>query len=166
MRLTRFTDYSLRTLMYLGLRGDGLASIADISHAYAISEHHLTKVVHRLGQLGFLETVRGRGGGIRLARPPERIGLGEVVRGTEDDLALAACFGAEGCIVGGVCGLERALHEALAAFLAVLDRHTLADLVRPGARAMADRLRLPLPEASAACRPPLDVTSISPARPS
>ena len=143
MHLTLFTDYSLRTLMYLGLRGGGLASIADISRAYGISENHLTKVVHRLGQLGFLKTVRGRGGGIRLAHPPEAIGLGDVVRRMEDDLALAACFGAQRCAVAGVCGLERALHEALAAFLAVLDRYTLADLLRPGARAMAGRLGLP-----------------------
>ncbi len=142
MRLTMFTDYSLRTLMYLGLREDGLASIADIARAYAISEHHLTKVVHRLGQLGFIETLRGRSGGIRLARPAEAINVGAVVRQTEDDMTLVPCFGSTGCAIMGKCGLERVLHEALAAFITVLDKYTLADLLRPDRTGMARRLGL------------------------
>lgn len=148
MRLTMFTDYSLRVLMYLGLRGDELASIADIARAYGISENHLVKVVHRLGQLGLVETVRGRGGGVRLGRPADRIGLGEVVRQTEDDLAIVECFGSGECVIAGVCGLQRVLGEALGAFMAVLDGLTIADLLRPDAAAIAGRLRLappPLP---------------------
>ncbi len=96
MRLTRYTDYSLRCLMYLGLHGPGLTSIHEIATAYGISEHHLTKVVHELGRSGVVETVRGRGGGIRLARPPAEIGIGAMVRATEESFALVDCFSAEG----------------------------------------------------------------------
>lgn len=142
MRLTRFTDYSLRALMYLCVRDGENSSIAEIARAYAISEHHLTKVIHRLGQLGLVQTTRGRNGGLRLGCPPEEIGLGQVVRQTEEDLALAECFGKGCCVITGVCELQCVLHEALQSFLQVLDRYTLADLVRPRAAALADRLDL------------------------
>ncbi|MDT8278849.1 Rrf2 family transcriptional regulator [Roseomonas mucosa] len=149
MRLTRFTDYSQRALMFLCLRDGENSSIAEIASAYGISEHHLTKVVHRLGQLGLVQTTRGRNGGLRLGRRPEDIVLGQVVRQTEEDLAIVECFGGGCCPIAGVCELQRALAEALQAFLLVLDRHTLADLVRPRAAALAGRLGLSAAEGAA-----------------
>ncbi|WP_132251781.1 Rrf2 family transcriptional regulator [Methylobacterium segetis] len=129
MRLTRYTDYALRTLIYVGLHEPRQSSIAEIARAYGISENHLTKVVHQLGRLGLIRTIRGRGGGLRLARPPAEIVVGAVVRQTEDDLALVECFAGGACTITAPCRLRRALGEALAAFLAVLDRYTLADLL-------------------------------------
>ena len=140
MRLTRYTDYALRTLIYVGLHEPRQSSIAEIARAYGISENHLTKVVHQLGRLGLIRTIRGRGGGLRLARPPEEIVVGAVVRQTEDDLALVECFAGAGCAITAPCRLRRALGEALAAFLAVLDRYTLADLL--GGRDGLDIARL------------------------
>jgi Rrf2 family nitric oxide-sensitive transcriptional repressor len=142
MRLTRYTDYALRILMYVGLRRDKLSPIKDIAEAYGISENHLTKVVHQLGRMGVIETVRGRGGGIRLARPPDRIGIGEIVRRTEEGFALVDCFTGFGCTVAGPCRLQPMLQEALAAFLGVLDRHTLQDLLTHDAGTLASRLKL------------------------
>ncbi|WP_430911190.1 Rrf2 family transcriptional regulator [Methylobacterium sp. sgz302541] len=129
MRLTRYTDYALRTLIYVGLREPRQSSIAEIARAYGISENHLTKVVHQLGRLGLIQTIRGRGGGLRLAKAPAEIVIGAVVRHTEDDLALVECFSGGGCAITAPCRLRRALGEALAAFLAVLDGVTLADLI-------------------------------------
>ena len=134
MRLTQYTDYALRVLMYVGVKPDGLATIADISLAYGISRNHLMKVVQALGGEGYLRTVRGRNGGITLGRPASEIGLGDVVRATEDDLALVPCFPspcAGHCRIDAACMLRGVLQEALAAFLTELDRHTLADLLEP-----------------------------------
>jgi Rrf2 family nitric oxide-sensitive transcriptional repressor len=131
MRLTTHTDYSLRALMYLAVRKQELATIADISQAYNISNNHLMKVVYELSQAGFIQTLRGRQGGIRLARAPEEINIGDVVRQTESDLNVAVCFvDADACSIQPSCVLQRALREALKAFLTVLDGYTLADLVR------------------------------------
>ncbi|KMO33784.1 Rrf2 family transcriptional regulator [Methylobacterium tarhaniae] len=140
MRLTRYTDYALRTLLYLGANEPRQGSIAEIARAYGISENHLTKVVHQLGRLGLVRTIRGRGGGLRLARPPGEIVVGAVVRQTEEDLALVECFGSGACAITPACRLRHALGEALAAFLAVLDRYTLADLLAGGAA--SDLVRL------------------------
>lgn len=129
MRLTRYTDYALRALIYLGLHEPRQSSIAEIARAYGISENHLTKVVHQLGRLGLIRTTRGRGGGLRLGRPAAEIVIGTVVRQTEDDLALVECFESGACAITASCRLKRALGEALAAFLAVLDGYTLADLL-------------------------------------
>ena len=130
MRLTTYTDYSFRVLMRLALHPDDLVTIADIARVYRISEHHLMKVVHQLGIAGYIETVRGHGGGLRLARAPEEIKIGEVVRRTEPDFGLVACFRKdESCVIAPACTLSRVLDEALEAFLAVLDRYTLADLL-------------------------------------
>lgn len=126
MRLTAFSDYTLRTLICLAVKGP--STIADISGLYGISEAHLTKVVHRLGQAGDIETLRGRNGGLRLAKPPERINVGDVVRRTED-MVLVPCFQDGPCLISPACVLRDMLREALAAFLGVLDRYTLADLV-------------------------------------
>lgn len=133
MRLTTYTDYTLRTLMYLAANCDRVVTIAEIARIYGISEAHLTKVVHQLGLAGEVETTRGRRGGLRLGKLPENINLGDVVRRTEADLELVPCFREPGvCVIGGTCVLEYALHEALDAFLAVLDRYSLADLIAPG----------------------------------
>jgi Rrf2 family nitric oxide-sensitive transcriptional repressor len=138
MRLTVYTDYTLRTLIYLALNAGRHATIAQIADTYRISQAHLTKVVHQLGVGGEIETLRGRNGGLRLKRPAAQINIGAVVRRTEPDLDLVPCFGDAGaCAIGGACVLQLALHEALAAFLGVLDRTTLADLVAPRRRLAA-----------------------------
>jgi Rrf2 family transcriptional regulator, nitric oxide-sensitive transcriptional repressor len=143
MRLTSFTDYTLRTLTYLALRPERLATIADIASAYDISANHLMKVVHRLALAGDINTIRGQHGGLRLARPAIAINIGDVVRRTEPDMALVPCFTeAQRCVIQDGCVLQHALGDALAAFLAVLDCYTLADLVAPR-RALADLLGMP-----------------------
>ncbi|SDE92068.1 transcriptional regulator, BadM/Rrf2 family [Bhargavaea beijingensis] len=132
MRMTMYTDYALRVLMYLGAKKDGeLSTIQGISDAYGISKNHLMKITHKLGQLGYVETVRGRGGGVRLAVPPAEIKIGTVVRQTEDDFNIVECFSstANQCVLSPVCGLRGALNQALMAYLAVLDQYTLADFL-------------------------------------
>jgi len=132
MRLTTFTDYTLRTLIYLGLRPDTLCTIDEIAEAYDISANHLTKVVHQAALAGEIATVRGQRGGLRLGRPPDTINIGVVLRRTEPDFAVAPCFGAgDACVIQPGCVLHGVLGDALAAFLAVLDKTTLADLIRP-----------------------------------
>lgn len=138
MRLTRHADYALRTLMYLGVQGEARATIEQIATAHRISRNHLMKVVNRLAALGYVEAVRGRGGGLRLAKAPDAISVGAVVRAMEDNFELVECFAPTGntCVITPACGLKRLLGEAVQAFLAVLDRHTLADLLgRPKALA-------------------------------
>ena len=131
MRLSVYSDYSLRVLMYVAAKPDGLSTIREIADAYGISRNHLMKVVFELGRYGLLENLRGRSGGIRLARPADKIRIGEVVRFTESETALVECFGpANGCVITTACRLKGALNQALEAFLAVLDRYTLQDLVR------------------------------------
>lgn len=138
MRLTHFTDYTLRVLIFLGLHDseEGLATIGDIALAYGISENHLMKIVHHLGKQGYVETLRGKGGGMRLARAPDKINIGEVVRGSEVDLALVECFqpGKTACPITSVCELRNVLCDAMGAFFRELDRHTLADLIQPRAK--------------------------------
>jgi Rrf2 family nitric oxide-sensitive transcriptional repressor len=133
MRLTVYTDYSLRLLMYLAIKDDGLATIAEVSKNYGISKNHLMKVAYQLGVAGYVETVRGRGGGLRLAKPAEAIGLGDVVRRTEPDMALVQCFQPVDapCAIRPACVLRRALERAGSAFLDVLDGYSLADLTKP-----------------------------------
>lgn len=136
MRLTAYTDYAMRVLMYLALKQDGLATISEIAKSYSISKNHLMKVVHQLGVAGYVETVRGRGGGLRLAKPMELIGLGEVVRRTEPDMAIVSCFKPvdEPCAIRPCCVLKNAFEKARDAFVTVLDDYTLKDLVEPRGR--------------------------------
>jgi Rrf2 family nitric oxide-sensitive transcriptional repressor len=141
MHLTTYTDYSLRVLIYLGVRSDELVTIRQISDHYGISNNHLLKVVHQLGLQGFIETVRGRNGGLRLARPASQIVIGDVVRKMEQDMALVHCFASNGtaergtdCKIVSACVLKGVLNKALLAFLEVLDQHTLAELVVPKAK--------------------------------
>lgn len=126
MRLTRYTDYAMRVMLYLGARPDRLCSISEIAKAYTISQNHLMKVVNDLVNAGYLTSVRGRKGGISLARPASLINIGEVVRHTEDGFDLVDCGS---CIIAPACGLTSALDKALAAFLGVLDNYSLADLL-------------------------------------
>lgn len=130
MRLTRFSDYSLRVLMYAATQGDRLITIEETAATYRISRAHLMKVCHQLAKAGLLRAVRGRSGGLTLAKAPSEIGIGEVLRLTEPDFALVECFGdGNGCAIAPHCRLQGVLHEALAAFLATIDRYTLADLM-------------------------------------
>ena len=148
MRLTIYTDYTLRTLIYLGLSGGRRVTISEIAEHYGISGTHLMKVVHQLGLAGDIETVRGKGGGIRLAKPPEAINVGNVVRRTEPDMEIVPCMGESGvCAIESSCVLQSALRDALKAFLLVLDRFTLADLIAPRHKLSA-LLGLPRPPPS------------------
>lgn len=144
MQLTRHSDYSLRVLMFLATSREELATIPQIAGAYGISRTHLMKVVQQLGQLGYVETLRGRGGGLRLAMDPARIRLGEVVKQTEERLQLVDCFSGrpDGCRIQTVCRLKGALQEALTAFLAALDAYTLADIVEGKSAPLRRLLRI------------------------
>ncbi len=129
MRLTRYTDYAMRTLLFLAVRQDRLCSIAEIATAYKISKNNLMKVVNDLAGAGYLETIRGRHGGVRLAKPASQIIVGDVIRHTEEDFDLADCAH---CVIGGSCGLTGALNHALRSFLAVLDGYTLEEISQKG----------------------------------
>ena len=132
MRLTLHTDFSLRVLIHVGLNDGKLTTIKDIAQSFGISKAHLMKVVNDLSQKGYLDTVRGRNGGIRLMHEPRDINIGQVVRDTEDQLAVIGCLAHKGyCPIEQVCVLRGALRNATEAFLAVLDAHTLADLIKP-----------------------------------
>ena len=132
MRMTLHTEYALRMLIYMATRPDGFCTTSDVAQAYGLSRNHLIKVMQTLRDLGLVETVRGRAGGMRLARLPEDIGIGPLVRATEEDFSIAECMQAAGrpCVISPACQLKTMLHEALAAFLSVLDKYTLADIVR------------------------------------
>jgi Rrf2 family nitric oxide-sensitive transcriptional repressor len=133
MRLTAYTDYSLRVLIYLGLRDERLATISELSRSYGLSANHLMKIIHNLGKLGYIETVRGRGGGMKLSGTPEEINLGQVVRQMEPDFAITECFDPErrgDCVIMPACRLQLVLEKAVEAFLDVLGNHTLADLLQ------------------------------------
>lgn len=126
MKLKLFTDYSMRVLLYLGARPDRLCSIAEVARGYGISQNHLMKVVNELARNGYVESVRGRFGGVRLRLPPEDINVGTLVRHTEEEFELVDC---DSCVIAPACGLTNLLKEALDAFFRVLDQRTLADLL-------------------------------------
>lgn len=146
MRLNLQTDYALRLLMHLAVNTDRLCTIADVAARYDISKNHLMKVAHILGTEGYIKSVRGRSGGLALGRQASDINIGEIVRTMEADLAIVECFQGDGgeCLITPACRLKGVLNEAVKAFLAVLDRHTLDDLVRRNAK-----LRLLLTEDAA-----------------
>lgn len=131
MELSRFTDYSLRVLIYAAAKGSEKITLAELTNAYRISHHHLVKIVHFLGKEGFLQNRRGRNGGIMLARDPKDVTVGAVVRRTETHLNLVECFDPrnDACRISPSCKLKGALYAARDAFLSILDRYTLADLV-------------------------------------
>ncbi|MGB5539203.1 MAG: Rrf2 family transcriptional regulator [Gammaproteobacteria bacterium] len=131
MRLTTFTDYSLRVLIYLGARRDQRASVGEIADAYGISKNHLMKIILFLSVQGYVVTTRGKGGGVQLKIAPDRIRIGEIVRKSEAGSVLVECFSADAseCRIESACKLRGAFHKALQAFYAVLDTYTLADLL-------------------------------------
>lgn len=132
MRLTNYTDYSLRVLIFLALKKDDqLSTIKEIAEAYNISKNHLMKIIHELGMLGYIKTVRGRHGGIKLAMHPREINIGEVISKTEEDFHIVECFyqGKSYCSITPACKLKYILSDALQAFLNVLKEYTLEDLV-------------------------------------
>jgi len=131
MQLNTFTDYALRVLVYAAARPDQRCLTADVASAFAISRHHVVKVVNELQHLGYIDTVRGRAGGFSLAQRPDRIRIGDVVRRVEGTLNIVECFDGRtsSCPLRNACGLKGILREAFDAFLAVLDGYTLADLV-------------------------------------
>lgn len=132
MRLTTYTDYTLRVLIYLALNRKELVTIADVARAYDISQNHLMKVVHQLAVNGYIETIRGKGGGMRLAQEPPEINLGELIRTTEGNHGLLECVDGEGsCCIQPACTLTAILREAHSALYAVLQRYTLDDLIKP-----------------------------------
>ncbi|MXS84407.1 Rrf2 family transcriptional regulator [Nitrosomonas sp. HPC101] len=132
MKMTNYSDYALRILIYLGLKRERLSTITEIADCYHISRNHVVKIVHHLGQLGYLDTMRGKHGGIRLARAPETINIGEVIRQTEASMELVECFSDQNaCIICDSCVLRSIISDALLAFMTVLDGYTLADLMIP-----------------------------------
>ncbi|HET6872933.1 MAG TPA: Rrf2 family transcriptional regulator, partial [Sporolactobacillaceae bacterium] len=132
MKLTQFTDYSLRVLIFLGaLEKEERVNVQEIASIYKISKHHLTKVVHNLGKLGLVDTLRGRGGGIRLAKQPSEINIGWLVRETEETIHLVECFDPEenGCFINSICSLKGILNQGLEAYFTTLDQFTLEDVL-------------------------------------
>lgn len=150
MQLTKFTDYCLRVLMYLAAREDEMATVSAVAQTYDVSHHHLTKVVQHLNGKGYVDTVRGKKGGIRLARKPQFINLGEVVRDCEQALNLVECFDTDyaGCPLLPSCALRAALKEATKSFFAALDRYSLADLVPRPRSGSAGKATIPIHRAA------------------
>ena len=147
MRVTRYTDYSLRVLIYLGLRPDQRSTIREISEAYDISRNHLMKVVQQLVSLGYVDSVRGVGGGLNLALPPDQIAVGGVVSAMEPDLALVECMRSNNqCVISDGCKLKRMLARARDGFIEALNEYSLADILTPDeARELALVLKIEPP---------------------
>ncbi|MCC5984303.1 MAG: Rrf2 family transcriptional regulator [Rhodobacteraceae bacterium] len=140
MQLSKFTDYALRVLLLAASTPDRNTTIREAAEIYGISHAHLKKVVLKLSKVGYLESTRGHGGGFRLGMPPEQINLGALIRVTETDFALVECFDPNSsCVIASRCVLPGILDEALAAFLNVMDRYSLQDIVlQPAAFALPE----------------------------
>jgi Rrf2 family transcriptional regulator, nitric oxide-sensitive transcriptional repressor len=146
MRLTLHTDYSLRVLLYLAASESGTATITELADFYEISRNHLVKVVHHLGLKGYIQTMRGKNGGICLARPPEQISIGEVVKNTEPDLNLLECFDqkTDHCVISSDCRLKGLLFRARDQFVKELEKSTLADVAAPMQQAWTHKATIPV----------------------
>lgn len=146
MKLTQYSDLGLRLLMYLALRNGESATIQEASDRFGVSKNHMVKVSHQLTKSGLIESLRGRNGGVRLARAPESISVGEALRATEDNFDLVECFGGakNHCVISGACELSGVLDNALAAFFEVLGKASLADLVKN--KKVIERSLLPWPK--------------------
>jgi Rrf2 family nitric oxide-sensitive transcriptional repressor len=145
MKLTQYSDLGLRLLIYLAHRHGEPATIQEVSERFAVSRNHMVKISHQLTKAGLIESIRGRNGGVRLARPPESVTVEEALRVTEDNFDLVECFsGAQNhCVISGVCKLSTVLDAARAAFFAVLREVSLADLVKNGR--VLEKYLLPFP---------------------
>jgi Rrf2 family nitric oxide-sensitive transcriptional repressor len=154
MKLTNYTNYALRSLQLATLKSPNLVRVDDVAKIHNLSRPHIMKIVHELGRAGYLETVRGRGGGFRLARPPEEIIVGDVVRISEGPLDVVECFNAEKntCPLMGICILSRKMKEATAAFMAVLDDLTIADISANRGQLMERIAPLEMPRKETATR--------------
>lgn len=131
MKLTQFTDYAFRSLIFLSMKPDELSTVQEIADCYDLSKNHLMKVIQKLGQAGYVETIRGKGGGIRLAMPADEINVGKVVRAMEGPLCVVECMGDHStCIIDSACVLKGALMRAANAFLEVLDEYSLSDITK------------------------------------
>lgn len=132
MQLTRFTDYGLRTLMYVAARSEDLTSVKEVAEHYGISRNHLVKVVHRLSQLGYIETTKGKGGGIKIAKDAEKLRLGDLIKQLEPNMNMVECFDAKTntCRITGSCQLKHYLFEAMQNFINTMNKYTLADTVQ------------------------------------
>lgn len=141
MHITRYADYSIRVLIYLAVQGDRLTTIQEIADSYEISKNHLMKVVHQLNKKGYIETVRGKKGGMRLHMSPHDINIGILVRETEQDMNIVECLSSKNaCRIAPVCGLKSMFAEALDAFLHTLDKYTLAEVIQDQHRPQLLRL--------------------------
>ena len=146
MRLTLYTDYSLRVLLYLANREDESATISELADFYKISRNHLVKVVHNLGLNGYILTTRGRHGGLKLACPAKEIQIGEGVRSAEPDFDLLECFNpaTDQCVITRSCNLKSVIFNAQASFLGVLDKYTLADIARASKKTLSSFKSIPI----------------------
>ena len=146
MRLTMYTDFSLRVLLYLANKEDENVTITEMADFYRISRNHLVKVVHNLGLDGYILTTRGRHGGLKLARPAKEIMVGDVVRSTEPDFDLLECFNpaTDKCVISRSCSLKSVIYNAQAAFLEVLDKYTLADIAKASKKAIPSFKSIPV----------------------
>jgi Rrf2 family nitric oxide-sensitive transcriptional repressor len=146
MRLTLYTDYSLRVLLYLANKEDEIVTITELADFYKISRNHLVKVVHNLGLNGYLLTIRGRNGGLKLARPAKEIQIGEVVRSTEPDFDLLECFNpaTDQCVITRSCNLKGVIFNAQASFMGVLDKYTLADITKSSRKKLPSFKSIPI----------------------
>ncbi|OJA04434.1 Rrf2 family transcriptional regulator [Halomonas sp. QHL1] len=144
MHLTRYTDYAIRVLLYLAVKGEERSTINEIAETFSISRNHLMKIVQELNQKGYLTAIRGKSGGLLLGRRPETISLGALVRDTEHEMALVECFREDNkCVITPSCRLQPILAEALSAFLGVLDQYTLADLLTDRTSQLSTLMRIP-----------------------